>query len=92
MDLALAPLDAAIKELTWMLGQLGGEARQPPEYSVFRRQQPQQQESPANVAQFQPHRQGVSQEPPPASFVKSPKSGTPIPTNEGILRRALKRG
>ena len=91
MALALAPLDASIKELRWMLSQLSGEAANAPEYNLFKRQPSQapQSPAPANVAQFKPTRAQPTKDLPPPSFVESPKSSTPVPTNEGILRQAL---
>lgn len=95
MALALAPLDASIRELTWMLSQLSGEAASPPEYNLFKRQPAQAsaqapaQAVPTNVAQFKPARSQPTQDLPPPSVVQSPKSGTPVLTNEGMLRQAL---
>jgi hypothetical protein len=97
MALALAPLDSSIKELRWMLSQLTGQDVPPPQYTLRRRsaasQPPQPTQLPQNVHQFQPARQNTPSEdlPPPAAIVESPKSKTPVPTNEGILRNALQR-
>ena len=94
MALALAPLDASIKELRWMLSQLGGNGAAPPEYNLFKRTQSApapQTATPANVAQFAPVRTQPSKDLPPPSIVASPKSKTPVSTNEGILRQALQQ-
>ena len=98
MALALSPLDASIKELGWMLSQLGGNGAAPPEYNLFKRSQstpssaPQAQvQTPANVAQFKPARSQPSKDLPPPSFTESPQSKTPVATNEGILRQALQK-
>jgi len=97
MSLALAPLDASIKELRWMLSQLGGNGAAPPEYNLFKRSQasavPQaaQTSVPANIAQFKPSRSQPTKDLPPPVIVASPKSSTPVATNEGILRQALQK-
>lgn len=97
MALALAPLDASIKELGWMLSQLGGNGAAPPEYNLFKRSsipampQTPTTQIPPNVAQFKPSRSVPSQDLPPPSVVASPKSNTPVATNEGILRAALQK-
>ena len=99
MALALSPLDASIKELGWMLSQLGGNGAAPPEYNLFKRSQsapsspvPQAQvQTPANVAQFKPARSQPTKDLPPPSFAESPQSKTPVATNEGILRQALQK-
>ena len=94
--LALMPLDSSIKELTWMLSQLTGQQVNPPEYSLFKRNPSQQQRQapPQNVHQFQPAPRGAARGgdlPRPADVVESPKSGTPVPTNAGILKKALRK-
>jgi len=94
MALALAPLDASIKELRWMLSQLGGNGAAPPEYNLFKRTQSApapQTPIPANVAQFTPVKAQPTRDLPPPSIVASPKSNTPVSTNEGILRQALQQ-
>jgi len=98
MALALSPLDASIKELGWMLSQLGGNGAAPPEYNLFKRSQsapssaPQAQvQIPTNVAQFKPARSQPTKDLPPPSFTESPQTKTPVATNEGILRQALQK-
>jgi len=96
MALALGPLDASIKELRWMLSQLGGNGAAPPEYNLFKRSpsapsSPDPSQIPANVAQFKPARSQPTKDLPPPSFTESPQSKTPVATNEGILRQALQK-
>jgi len=96
MSLALSPLDASIKELRWMLSQIGGNGAAPPEYNLFKRSQSSAissvpSQAPTNVAQFTPSRSQPTKDLPPPVIVASPKSSTPVATNEGILRQALQK-
>lgn len=91
MQLAMSPLDASIRELTWMLSQLGGSAETPPpHYDLYKRppaSQPVAQTDNVVARQFSPVRPGAAAA---APQVKSPKSATPVATNVAILKKKLR--
>lgn len=96
LSAALAPLDASIKELRWMLAQLDGQGAAPPNYNLVKRspaQQPRRSPSEsAQMHQFQPRRTQPSEDMPPPETVMSPKSKTPVATNVAILKKKLQGG
>lgn len=94
LDAALAPLDASIRELRWMLSQLTGQAAPPPNYNLVKRQPPVGTAPPTQgaVYPFQPRRSEPTAEMPPPEVVMSPKSNTPVLTNAGMLKKKIQGG
>lgn len=96
LEAAMAPLDTSIKELQWVLAQMGGPDAAAQDYNLVRRQRP----SPAGVAPptqgtvypFQPHAAAAQARDAPPEVVKSPKTGQSVPTNAALLKRKIQGG
>jgi hypothetical protein len=94
LALAIAPLDASIKELRWTLSQMEGTADAPaPQYNLVKRASSPAAPPPVeNVVahQFAPARPAPAAKAAPPQVVRSPKTGTPVATNVAILRRKIR--